>query len=145
MLLNCGAGGLESPLGSKEIQPVHPKGNLSWISVERTDAEAEIPILWPPDLKNWLTGKDPDAGKDWEQEEKGATEDEMIGRHHWLNGHEFEKIPGGTEGQGSLVYRSPWGYEESDMTEQLNTNWQLNEWLHSHIYNICLLEEQQFV
>ena len=81
---------LESPLDSKEIQPVHPKGNQSWIFIERTDAEAEIPIVWPPDVKNWLIWKDPDAGKDWRQEEKGTTEDEMIGWRHWLNGHEFE-------------------------------------------------------
>ena len=81
---------LESPLDNKEIQAVHPKGNLSWIFIGRTDAEAETPILWPPHAKNWLTGKDPDAGKDWRQEEKGMTEDEMVGWHHWLNGHEFE-------------------------------------------------------
>ena len=81
---------LESPLDSKKIQPVHPKGNLSWIFFGRTDAEAETPILWPPDAKNWLIGKDPDAGRDWRQEKKGMTEDEMIGWHHWLNGHELE-------------------------------------------------------
>ena len=79
---------LESPLDCRKIQPVHPKGNQSWI--ERTDAEAETPILWPPDAKDWLTGKDPDAGKDWRLEEKGITEDEMVGWHHWLNGYEFE-------------------------------------------------------
>ena len=81
---------LESPLDCKEIQPVLPKGHQSWIFIERSDAEAETPILWPPDAKNWLTGKDPDAGKDWRQEEKAMTEDEMVGWHHWLNGHEFE-------------------------------------------------------
>ena len=81
---------LESPLDFKEIQPVHPKGNQSWIFIGRTDTEAETPILWPPDVKSWLIGKDPDAGKDWRQEEKGTTEDEMVGWHHWLNGHEFE-------------------------------------------------------
>ena len=80
---------LESPLDCKEIQPVHPKGNQSSIFIGRTDAEAETPVLWPPDVKNWLIGKDPDAGKDWRQEEKGMTEDEMVGWHHWLNGHEF--------------------------------------------------------
>ena len=79
---------LESPLDFKEIQPIHPKGNQSWIFIERTDAEAETPILWPPDAKNWFIGKDPDAGKDWRLEEKGMTEDEMVGWHHWLNGHE---------------------------------------------------------
>ena len=82
---------LESPLGSKEIQPVHPKGNQSWIFIGRTDAEAEAPILWPADGKNWLIWKDPDIGKDWRQEEKGMTEDEMVGWHHWLDGHEFEQ------------------------------------------------------
>ena len=81
---------LESPLDCKEIKPVHPKGNQSWIFIGRTNTEAESPILWPPDVKNWLTGKDPDAGKDWRQEEKGTTEDKMVGCHHWLNGHEFE-------------------------------------------------------
>ena len=81
---------LESPLDCKEMQAVHPKGNQSWIFIGRTDAESETPILWPPDAKNWLIGKDPDAGKDWRREEKGMTEDEMVGWHHWLNGHEFE-------------------------------------------------------
>ena len=85
---------LESPLDFKEIKPVHPKGNQSWIFIGRTDAEAETPILWPPDVKNWLTGKDPDAGKDWRQEEKGMTEDEMVGWHHQLDGHEFEQSLG---------------------------------------------------
>ena len=80
---------LESPLNCKEIQPIHPEGNQSWIFIGRTDAEAETPILWPPDVKNWLIGKDSDAGKDWKQEEKGGTEDEMVGWHHWLDGHEF--------------------------------------------------------
>ena len=81
---------LESPLDSMEIQPVNPKGNQSWIFIERTDFKAETPILWPPDVKNWLIAKDPDAGKDWGQEEKGTTEDEMVGWHHWLTGHDFE-------------------------------------------------------
>ena len=79
-----------SPLDCKKIQPVHPKGSQSWIFTEETDAEAESPILWPPDAKNWLIEKDPDAGENWRQEEKGTTEDEMVGWHHWLNGHEFE-------------------------------------------------------
>ena len=83
---------LESPLDCSEIQPVHPKGNQSWIIIGRTDAKAETPILWPPDVKNWLIGKDPDAGKDWRQEEKGMTEDEMVGWHHQLDGHEFEQL-----------------------------------------------------
>ena len=81
---------LESPWDCKEIQPVHPKGNQSWEFTGRTDAEAKTPILWPPDVKNWLIGKDPNAEKDWRREEKGTTEDEMVGWHHWLNGHEFE-------------------------------------------------------
>ena len=81
---------LESPLDSKEIQPVHPKGNQYWIVIGRTDDEAEIPLLWPPDVKNWLIGKDPDAGKDWRWEEKEMLEDKMVGWHHRLNGHEFE-------------------------------------------------------
>ena len=92
MLLNCGAGedSLSSPLDYKEIQPVHPKGNQSWMFTGMTDVEAAIPILWPPDVKIWLLWKDPDAGKDWGQEKKGMIEDEMVGWHHWLNGHEFE-------------------------------------------------------
>ena len=96
MLLNCGVGedSWESPLDCKESQPVHPKGDQSWIFIRRTDAEAETPILWPPDVKNWLMWKDPDAEKDWRWEEKGTTEDEMAGWHHRLDGHEFEKAPG---------------------------------------------------
>ena len=101
---------LESPLDCKEIQPLHPKGNQSWIFIGRTDVEAETPILWPPDLKNWLTGKDPDAGKDWRQEEKGTTEDEMVGWHHWFNGPGFEQIPGDGKGQGSLLGHNPWSH-----------------------------------
>ena len=85
---------LESPLDCKEIQPVHPKGNQSWIFTGKTDAEAGTPTFWPPDTKNWLIGKDSDSGKDWRQEEKGTTENEMVGWHHWLNGHEFEWTPG---------------------------------------------------
>ena len=115
---------LESPLDYKEIKPVHPKGNQSWILIGRTDAEAEAPILWPPDVKNWLIGKDPDAGKDWRQEEKGTTEDEMVGWYHWLSGHEFEQVPGVGDGWGSLECCSPWDCKESaklsDRTE-LNT------------------------
>ena len=111
---------LESPLDCKEIQPVHPKGNQSWIFIGRTDADAETPILWPPDAKNWLIGKDPDAGKDWRQEEKGMTEDEMVRWHHWLSGHEFEKAPGVGDGQGGLVCCSPSSRKESDMTKWFN-------------------------
>ena len=100
---------LESPLDCKEFQPVNPKRNQSWIFIGRTDAEAVAPILWPPDSKNLFTGKDPDSGKDWRQEEKGMTEDGIVGWHDWLNGHEFEQTPGDGEGQGSLVCCSPWG------------------------------------
>ena len=111
---------LDSPLNWKEIQPVHPKGDQSWVFMGETNAEAETPIFWPPDVKNCFIGKDPNAGEDWRQEKKGTTEDEMVGWHHWLNGHEFEQVPGVGDGQGSLVCCSPWGRKESDMTEQLN-------------------------
>ena len=111
---------LESPLDCKEIKPVNPKGNQSWIFIGRTDAEADTSILWPPDMKNRLTGRDPDAGKDWRREEEGMTENEMAGWHHQLNGHEFEQAPGVGDGQGSLVCCSPWDRKESDMTEWLN-------------------------
>ena len=100
---------LETPLNCKEIKPVNAKGNQSWIFIGRTDAEAEIPILWPPDEKSQLIRKDPDAVKDWRQEEKGATEDKMVKYHHWLNGHKFEQAPGHGEGQGSLRCYSPRG------------------------------------
>ena len=96
--------------------PVNPKGNQPWILIERADAEAEAPILWPPKVKSWLTGKDPDARKDWGQKEKGSREDEMVGWHHRLNGHEFEQPPGDSERQGSLVCCSSWGCKESDTT-----------------------------
>ena len=108
---------LKSPLDSKAIQPVHPKGNQSWILIGRTDAEAEAPIFWPPDVKNWLIGEDPDAGKDWKWEEKGTTEDEMVGWRHWLNGHEFEKTPGVGDGRGGLASCSPRERKELDTTE----------------------------
>ena len=120
---------LESPLNSKEIKEDNPKGNQSWICIGRTDAEAETPVLWPPDVKNWLIWKDPVAGKDWGQEEKATTEEEMVGWHHWLYGHEFEQAPGVGDGQGSLVCCSPWGSKESDTTERLNwtdgINWNI--------------------
>ena len=112
---------LESPLDCKEIQPVHPKGNQSWIFIGRTDAEAETPILWLPDAKNQLIGKDPDVGKDWRQEEKGTTEDEMVGWHHRLSGHEFKQALGDGDGQGSLACCSPWGCKELDTTKRLNS------------------------
>ena len=111
---------LASPLDCKEIQPVHPKGNQSWIFIERTDAKAETPILWPPDGKNWLIGKTCNAGKDWRPEEKGMTEDEIVGWHHRLDGHEFDHAPGVGDGQGGLACCSPWSHKELDMTKQLN-------------------------
>ena len=108
MLLNCGAGeALEGLLDNRKVKPVHPEGNQAWIFIGRTDAEALI--LWPLDAKNWLIGKDPDAGKDWRQEEKGVTEDEMVGWHHRLDGHEFEQAQGDSEGRGSLARCSSWG------------------------------------
>ena len=114
---------LERPLDCKEIKLVNPIGNQSWIFIGRTDAEA--PIVRPPDMKSWFIRKDPNAGKDWRQEEKGMTEDEMVGRHHQLNGHEFEQALGVGDGQGSLACCSPWGHKESDMTERLNSKLQL--------------------
>ena len=113
---------LGSPLDSKEIKPVNPKGNQSWIFIGRPDAKAEVPILWPPDAKSCLIGKDSDAGKDSGQKEKGATADEMTEWHHQLNGHEIDQTPEGSEGQGSLACCSPCCRKESDMTEWLN-NW----------------------
>ena len=103
---------LESSLDIKEIKPVNPKGNQPWLFTGRNDAEAEAPILCLHDAKRWLTGKDPDAGKDWGQEKTGVTEDEMAGWHHWLNGHEFEQTPGDSKGQGSLACCSPWGCKD---------------------------------
>ena len=111
---------LESPLDCKEIKSGNPKGNQSWIFIGRTDAEAETPILWPPDAKSWLIGKDPDAGKDWRQEEKEMTEDEMVGWHYWLNEHEFEQALGVGDGQESLMCCSPEGCKGSDTTKWLN-------------------------
>ena len=114
---------LESPLDCKEIQPVHPKGNQFWKFIGRTDVEAETPIFWPSDGKSWFIWKDPDAGKDWGQEEKGMTEDKMVGWRHRLNGHGFGWTPGVGDGQGGLVCCSSWGLKDSDTTEILNWNW----------------------
>ena len=112
---------LESPLDCKEIQPVHPGGDQSWVFIGRTDAEAEAPILWPPDVKNWLIRKDPDAGKDWRQEEKGMTEDEMVRWHHQLDGHEFEQAPGVGDGQGSPACCDSWDHRVGhDWATELN-------------------------
>ena len=113
---------LESPLDCKEIQPVHPKGDQAWVFIGRADAEAEAATLWQPDVKSWLIRKDPDAGKDWRREEKGTTEDEVAGWHHWLNGHEFEQILGDGEREENLACCSPWDHKEADTTEQLNKN-----------------------
>ena len=118
---------LESPLDCKEIKPVHAKGNQSWIFLGRTNAEAEAPILWLPDAKNWLTEKDPVAGKDRRQEEKGTTEDEMVRWHHRLDGHEFEQASGGGDRQGGLACCSPWGCKESGATE---LNWSERRYVH---------------
>ena len=111
---------LESPMDCKEIQPVHPKGDQSWVFIGRTDVEAESPVLWPPHAKSWLTGKDPDVGRDWGQEEKGMTEDEMAGWHHWLNAHGCGYTPRVGDGQGGLACCGSWGRRESDTTERLN-------------------------
>ena len=109
----------ESPMDCKESQPVHSKGDQSWVSFGRNDAKAETPVLWPPHAKNWLIGKDSDAGRDWGQGEKGTTEDEMAGWHHQLDGREFEWTPGVGDGQGGLACCNSWGHKELDMTEQL--------------------------
>ena len=119
---------LESPLDCKEIQPVHPKGDQSWVFTGRTDAEVETAILWPPDAKNWLIWKDPDAGKYWRREEKGMTEGEMVRWHHRLNGHEFEWTLGVGDGQGGLACCNPWGCKESNMTQRLNWT-ELSGWI----------------
>ena len=131
----------ESPLDWREIQPVNSKGNQSWIFIGRTDAEAETPIRWPPDVKSWLTGKDPDAGKDWRREEKGMTEDEMVGWHHRCDRHEFELTPGVDDGQGGLACCSPWGLKELNTTEWLN--WILR-W-HSYVCKFYTLFMCNFV
>ena len=119
---------LESTLDCKEIQPVHSEGDQPWIFIERIDAEAETPILWPPDVKSWFLWKDPEAGKDWRQEEKWTTEDEMVGWHHWLNGHEFGWTLRAGDGQGGLACCDSWGRKESDMTEQLNWTELMVKW-----------------
>ena len=121
MLLNWGVEDLESPLDCKEIQPVHSKGDQSWVLIERTDVEAETPILCPPHAKSWLIGKDLDAWRDWGQEEKRASEGEMTGWHHRYNEHELGQTPGDSEGQGGVACCSPWGRKEPDMTGNWTT------------------------
>ena len=133
MLLNRGVGeDCWESLGMQEVQPVNPKGNQPWIFIGRSDAEAKTAVLWPPDGKNWLIGKDLDTGKDWKQEEKGTTKDEIVGWHHWLTGLEFEYIPGVGDGQGSLLCCSPCGHKEWDTTSDwtnvlwvLGTGWKV--------------------
>ena len=128
---------IESPLDCREIQPVHPKGDQSWVFIGRTDVETETPILWPPHAKSWLIGKDSDAERDWRQEEKGTIEDEMAGWHYQLDGHEFEWTLGVGDGQGGLACCNSWGHKESDWVTELNWTelknclkplfWELNE------------------
>ena len=121
---------LISPIWNKLLTPVNPKGNKLWIFIGRTDAEVEASILWPPDAKNQLFGKDPDLGTDWRQEEKGVTEDEMVEWHHWLSGHEFKQTLCDSEGQGRLACCSPWGRKELNTTEWLNNSkWYLTMYL----------------
>ena len=135
---------LESPLNFKEIQPVSSKGNQVWMFIGRTDAEA--PMLCPPDVNSQPTGKDPDAGEDWGQEEKGATEDEMVGWHHWHSGHDFEQAPWDSEGQESPARCSTWGCKELDATEQLNNNFFFEDmgspahWVEPLLFSVCQLK-----
>ena len=118
---------LKSPLDCKEVQPVNPLGSQSWIFIGRTDVEAETPILWPPDCKNWLIGKDPDAGKNWRQE-KGMAENEMVGWHHWFDGHELEQALGVGDGQGSLMCCCPWGPKRVIHDWEIELNWTEGPW-----------------
>ena len=128
---------LDSPWDCKEIHPVHLKGNQSWIFIGRTDVDIETPILWLLDAKSWLTWKDPDAGKDWRWEEKGLTQDAMVGWHHWLKGYEFELTPGVGDGQRGLECCNPWSPKESDKTEPLNwTELNSPRIVHHVIFNV---------
>ena len=133
---------LERPLDYKAIQPVHPKGDQSWIFTARTDAEAEASVLCPRDAKNWLFRKDPDAGKDWRQEEKGTTEDEMVGRHHQLNGHEFEQALGVGDGQGGLACCSPWVSKSQTWLINWNITRRKKSCLLKWITNVNLFSEK---
>ena len=140
----------ESPLDWKDIQPVHPKGNQSWIFFGRTDAEAKAPVFWPSDAKSWVIGKHPHAGKDWRQEEKGITEDEMVGWHHQLHGHECEQAPGVGDEQGSLACCSPWGHRVLRHNWATELNWknkrsrgrQRMRWLDSITNSMNMISEQ---
>ena len=135
---------LACPLDSKAIQPVHPRGNQPLIFIGRTDAGAETPILWPPDVNSWLIWENPDAGKDWGQEEKGMTEDEMVGWYHRLDGHGFGWTPGFGDGQGGLACCSPWDNKESDTTEQLNwTEYILNRMAVEDIMDMGTFEDHK--
>ena len=134
---------LESPLDCKEIQPDHPKGDQSWVFIGRTDAEAETPILWPPHAKSWLIRVDPDAGRDWGQEEKGTTEDEITGWHHRLNGDESEWTPGVGDGQGGLACCDSWGHKESDTTEWLNWTEQKQKPADNNFHLMSLLSKME--
>ena len=133
---------LESPLDCKEIQPVHRKGDQPWVFFGRTDAEAETPVLWPPHVKSWLIGKDRDAGRDWGQEEKGTTEDDMAGWHHQLNAHEFGWAPGVGDGQGGLAGCSSWGLKESDTIEWLN--WTELNWTYLNISYFYIINNRTY-
>ena len=144
MLKTLGLLDVES-LDCKEIQPVNPKGNQSWIFIARTDAEAETPILWPPDVKNQVIGKDLDAGKDWRREEKGMTEDETVGWHHWLDGYEFEQALGVGDEQRSLASCSSWSHKELDTTERLNwTEEPLRSCLRSQIQFLFFMHSRTY-
>ena len=133
---------VESPVDCKKIKPFCSEGNRSLIFIGRTDAEAETPILWTPDVKNWLIWKDPDAGKDWGQEEKGMTEDKMVVWHHRLHGHKFEQTQGDGEGQGGLACCSPWGHKESDMAERLNWT---DSFFYFSCYNCCVVASSKSI
>ena len=134
MLLKCGEKTLESPLDCKEIQPVHSEGDQPWDFFGRNDAKSETPVLWPPHAKSWFIGKDSDAGRDWGQEEKGTTEDEMAGWHHWLDGCQSEWTPRVGDGQGGLARCDSWGRKELDTTERLN--WTELNWTDGKLHSV---------
>ena len=136
---------LESPLDRKEIKPVNPKGSQPWILIGRTDAEAEAPMLWPPDANTWLTGNDPDPGEDWRQKEKIVTEDEMVGWHHRFNGHELGQTLGDGEGQESLVCCSLWGHKELDTAWRLNNKACEYLILHYVVVSINIIKIYQYI